>query len=194
MQGGEKKRQASPALALGEADGSDGRDDEGRNKKRANVRQMHNMEENGECNHMPMHGEPALPEVHKDDRMMVRNMLYVAKAIQLSYPMPIFSSWQVQVRQDGYVVVLFLHPGFTLSSGDLDMFKEVSPLRVQSICIVGNGSTDRASDSGGEGTLMSNVKPQIRIRLVDHQQPIMMTEVEVVKVVKKKRGWFHPFT
>lgn len=124
--------------------------------------------------------EPALPEVHEEDRQLVRDVLYVAKAIQLSQSSTIFSSWQVQVRPDGYLVVLFLQPGFTLSMGDLQTFRDTNVLRVQSIYITGGGDASEQE------------KTQLKIKIINHKQPIMITEAEVVRVVRKNRGWF-PF-
>jgi hypothetical protein len=115
--------------------------------------------------------EPTLPEVAEEDKTLVRNILYVAKALQSVERT--FSSWQVQVKSDGYLVVLYLSPGFSLSLGDLQTLRDVSTLRVQSV---------QVRDDDG--------RAQLRVRVVNHKVPVMVTEVEIVRVVKRSRGWW----
>lgn len=88
---------------------------------------------------------------------------------------------QVQVRTDGYMILLFLVPGFTLSLGDLQTIRDTSLLRVQSVYI-----------AGGDPNAAESSKSQLRIKIINHKQPIMVTETDVVRVVRKSRGWFAP--
>jgi hypothetical protein len=75
---------------------------------------------------------------------------------------------------DGYEVTGFLDSGkdFEIFKEDLDLISLADPLRVKSISVARTGDSSR-----------------IVIKVLSHSEPVMMTELDVLTVQRKKRTW-----
>lgn len=119
--------------------------------------------------------EPALQGVKQEDRNLVRNVIYLLHVCK--HPARMCVSWSVTNSRsnDGYEVTGFLESGkdFEIFKEDLDMISLADPLRVKSISIA------RSGDSS----------PRIVIKVLSHSEPIMLTELDVLTVQRRKRAW-----
>ena len=114
--------------------------------------------------------EPALQGVKQEDRTLVRNVIYLLHACK--HPERLCVSWNVSNTRNGYEVTGFMDTSkdFEILKEHLDMITLADPLRIQSIAI----------RKTGEAT-------QILIRILSKSEPVMMTELELVTVQKKRR-------
>ena len=121
--------------------------------------------------------EPTLQGVKQDDRVLVRNILYLLHACK--HPERMCTSWSVTNMRSGTgyeVIGLIDHTkDYEIFKEDLDMIKLADPLRVQSISIRKSGDA-----------------LQIVIRVLSKSEPIMMTELEVVSIQKKRKRAHSP--
>ena len=114
--------------------------------------------------------EPNIQGVKQEDRTLVRNVIYLLHACK--HPERLCLSWNVSNTRSGYEITGLLDPAkdFEIFKADLDMISMADPLRVQSISICKRGDA-----------------PQIVIRVLSKTEPIMMTELEVLTIQKKRR-------
>jgi len=116
--------------------------------------------------------EPALQGVKQDDRTLVRNVLYVLHACK--HPERLCTSWSVTNTRtgNGYDVIWLIDQSkdYEIFKEDLDLIKLTDTLRVQSISLRKSGDA-----------------LQIVIRILSRSEPIMMTELEVMSIQKKRR-------
>ena len=116
--------------------------------------------------------EPALQGVKQDDRTLVRNVLYVLHACK--HPERLCTSWSVTNTRtgNGYEVIGLIDQSkdYEIFKEELDPIKLTDPLRVQSISLRKSGDA-----------------LQIVIRILSRSEPIMMTELEVMSIQKKRR-------
>lgn len=114
--------------------------------------------------------EPALQGVKQEDRVLVRNIIYLLHACK--HPERLCVSWNVATTRSGYEVTGFLDPAkdFDILKEHLDLINLADPLRIQSI------SVRKTGDS-----------PQIFVKVLSKSEPIMMTELDIVTVQKKRR-------
>jgi hypothetical protein len=118
--------------------------------------------------------EPALQGVKQEDRNLVRNVIYLLHVCK--HPARMCVSWSVANARsgDGYEVTGFLDSGkdFEIFKEDLDLISLADPLRVKSISVARTGDSSR-----------------IVIKVLSHSEPVMMTELDVLTVQRKKRTW-----
>ena len=114
--------------------------------------------------------EPSIQGVKQEDRTLVRNVIYLLHACK--HPERLCLSWSVSNTRNGYEITGLLDPAkdFEIFKADLDMISMADQLRVQSISVCKRGDV-----------------PQIVIRVLSRSEPIMMTELEVLTVQKKRR-------
>ena len=114
--------------------------------------------------------EPALQGVKQDDRLLVRNIIYILHACR--HPERLCVSWNVTNTRNGYEVTGLLDPkkDFEIYKEDLDLIHSTDPLRVQSISVRKTGDA-----------------PQLLVRVLSKGEPVMMTELEVITVQKKRK-------
>jgi hypothetical protein len=116
--------------------------------------------------------DPALQGVKQEDRVMVRNVIYMLHACK--HPERLCVSWTVanNSTRTGYEVTGFMDPAkdFEVTKEELDLIELAEPLRIQSISIRKTGDT-----------------PQIFIRVLSKSEPVMMTELDVVTIQKRRR-------
>jgi hypothetical protein len=118
--------------------------------------------------------EPALQGVKQEDRMTVRNVIYLLHVCK--HPAKMCATWNVTNSQDGtgYQITGYMDPSkdFEIFKEELDLITLADPLRVKSISIGKSGDT-----------------PRIIIKVLSKSEPVMMTELEVLTVQKKRRLW-----
>ena len=114
--------------------------------------------------------EPTLQGVKQDDRLLVRNIIYILHACR--HPERLCVSWNVTNTRNGYEVTGLLDPNkdFEIYKEDLDLIHSADPLRVQSISVRKTGDA-----------------PQLLVRVLSKGEPVMMTELEVITVQKKRK-------
>lgn len=116
--------------------------------------------------------EPSLQGVKQEDRTLVRNVIYLLHACK--HPERLCMSWSVTNSRAGneYEITGLLDPSkdFEIFKDDLDLIKQADPLRVQPISIRKTGDTS-----------------QIVIKVLARSEPIMMTELEILTVQKKRK-------
>ena len=116
--------------------------------------------------------EPALRGVKQEDRLLVRNITYLLHVCK--HPELLCVSWNVANTRNGYEVTGFLDPGkdFEIFKEDLDLIQMAGPLRVQSISVKKTGEA-----------------PQVLIRVISKAEPVMMTELEVLRLCRRRGSW-----
>jgi hypothetical protein len=116
--------------------------------------------------------EPCLQGVKQEDRTLVRNIIYILHACK--HPERLCMSWSVTNARNGsgYEITGLLDPSkdFEIFKDDLDLIKQADPLRVQPISIRKTGDTS-----------------QIVIRVLARSEAIIMTELEVFTIQKKRK-------
>lgn len=152
-----------------------------------------------------MMDEPELPEVPDVDKTLVRNILYTTWALHTNSDSCI--SWQVQTKSDGYLILISFGQNFCITMQDMQIVHDVNPLRIGSMCIRSPeqnvsclaetpcclSSSSPTSVAVGD-KVPRKVSATLVIKVLDHQQPVSITETEVVRVRKKSRGLFSIMT
>jgi hypothetical protein len=126
-----------------------------------------------------MESEPDLPEVPIGDKTIVRNILYAAWALQDSENQCI--TWNVQNKIWGYVISVSFSQMFSLSLQDMLLIKDLHCLRIENVLL-----------RNPEKPLIDNVVigAVMVVKLLNSEQPVTFTEMEIVRVKKRHRGWF----
>ena len=114
--------------------------------------------------------EPSIQGVKQEDRTLVRNVIYLLHACK--HPERLCLSWSVSNTRNGYEIIGLLDPAkdFEIFKADLDMISMADQLRIQSISVCKRGDA-----------------PQIVIKVLSRSEPIMMTEIEILSIQKKRR-------
>jgi hypothetical protein len=128
---------------------------------------------------LKMDSEPDLPEIPHVDKVLVRNILYAAWALQESENQCI--SWNVQTKTWGYVINVTFAQTFSTSLQDMQLIKDLSSLRIENVMI------RNADKSSIDNVVIGAV---LVVKLLNHDQPVTITETEIVRVKKRHRGWF----
>jgi len=118
--------------------------------------------------------EPCLQGVKQDDRVLVRNVLYVLHACK--HPERMCTSWSVTNTRsgNGYEIIGLVDQSkdYEIHKEDLDLIETVDALRVQAI------SFRKAGDA-----------LQLVVRVLSKSEPVMMTELQVTGLQRKRRRW-----
>lgn len=93
----------------------------------------------------------------------------------------------------GYVVLAFFGNGYRISQQDMQLIMDVCPLRIDSMFVRGLQDGDLSSEPSS--TQAPKVAAVMSISVLDCNQPVRITEAEVVRVRKRSRGllgtsWF----
>lgn len=120
--------------------------------------------------------EPELPEVPDADKPVVRNVLYATWALQQASDGSPCVSWQVASKSDGYLISVSFGPSFSIAFSDLRVIQDVNITRIASIVV-------RNPEKLNE----DKIGAVLVIKVLDQQQPIRLSEVEVVRVRKRTR-------
>ena len=110
-----------------------------------------------------------LDNVHVEDRIIIRNVVAAIEALKLE---KILLSWTVDVAQGCYAVNAYIADNVDceFSKAELDTIHDVNPLRVLSACVARVGG-----------------KLKLKVRVSDRNEPLMLTETQVVAVRKRAR-------
>ncbi len=110
-----------------------------------------------------------MDNVHVEDRIIVRN---VAAAIEALKAEKVLSAWTVETGPGCYSVNAFINEGvdWEFSKAELESVHDVNPCRVLSVAV--------GSVAG---------KPRIKVRISDRNEPLMLTETQIVTVRKRAR-------
>lgn len=111
-----------------------------------------------------------LDNVHAEDQIIVRNVIAAIEALKLE---KILLSWTVDSAQGCYTVNAYINDtaDCEFSKAELDTIHDVNPLRVLSASVARLGG-----------------KMRIKVRISDRNEPLMLTETQVL-VVRKKARW-----
>ena len=111
-----------------------------------------------------------LDNVHAEDQIIVRNVVAAIESLKLE---KILLSWAVEANQGYYIVNAFIKDteDCEFSKTELDTIHDVNPLRVISAAVARTGG-----------------KMRIKVRISDRNEPLMLTETQVL-VVRKKARW-----
>jgi len=111
-----------------------------------------------------------LDNVHVEDRIIVRNVVAAIEALKLE---KVLLSWTVDVGQGCYTVNAYINDtaDCEFSKTELETIHDVNPLRVQSASVARVGG-----------------KMRIKVKISDRDEPLMLTETQVL-VVRKKARW-----
>lgn len=109
--------------------------------------------------------------MHEEDKVIVRNVLYAAK-VCLSQSDGV-DNWSVSVNDRGYAINVYFAEGtdVTVPLRDLLTVQDVNPLRVVNVAVV-KPAKNPAS---------------IRVFVTNKNQPISLTETDVVRIRKRTR-------
>ena len=111
----------------------------------------------------------ALDNVHVEDRVIIRNVVAAIEALKLE---KILLSWTVDVAQGCYAVNAYIadNTDCEFSKAELDTIHDVNPLRVLSASVARVGG-----------------KLKLKVRVSDRNEPLMLTETQVLAVRKRAR-------
>jgi hypothetical protein len=106
---------------------------------------------------------------HEEDRPILRN---VVAGIQSLKKERALTSWNVGLGKGCYIVTAFVADGVDIEFGsrELEMLHDISPLRVLGVAV---------GRVGG--------KLALTVRVSDKDEPLMLTETQVVHVRKRSR-------
>jgi hypothetical protein len=125
-----------------------------------------------------MDSEPELSEVPSVDKVVVRNILYAAWALQHSDRNCI--SWNVQTKNWGYIINVSFSNNFSISLRDMQLLKDFNPLRIEEVML------RNPEKSIIDKTVIGAV---LVIKLLNQDQPVAFTESEVIRIRKRHR-WY----
>ena len=110
-----------------------------------------------------------LDNVHTEDRVIIRNVVAAIEALKLE---KILLSWTVDVTQGGYAVNAYINDSVDceISKAELDTIHDVNPLRVIGASVARVGG-----------------KLRVKVRVSDRNEPLMLTETQVLSVRKRAR-------
>ena len=112
--------------------------------------------------------DACLQGVHEEDRPIVRN---VVAAIEHLKKEKLFTSWTCTVAKGHYLVTAYIGDGdWELGARELDVVHEVNPLRVVAVSVQSQGG-----------------RAAVRVRISDRNEPLMMTETQIVHLRKRSR-------
>jgi hypothetical protein len=111
-----------------------------------------------------------LDNVHAEDQVIIRNVVAVIELLKIE---KILLSWAVDTNQGYYTISAFINDtsDCEFSKAELDTIHDVNPLRVISAAV--------SRISG---------KMRIKVKVSDRNEPLMLTDTQVV-VVRKKARW-----
>lgn len=115
---------------------------------------------------LTMGSEPLLPEIPYNDRVIVRNVIYMAWALGAGEQMCI--GWNVQVHRDAYIISMSLCPNFSISIRDLQCIMDTNPGRITSISVCGIPGFDgnNSVDASGCMPIKSRKRARVDTQLV----------------------------
>lgn len=110
-----------------------------------------------------------LDNVHPEDRIIVRNVAAAIEAVKVE---KVLLSWTVETGQGCYVLNAYINEAvdWEFSKAELETIHDVNPCRVMSVSVAGIGG-----------------KLRLKVRISDRNEPLMLTETQIVAVRKRAR-------
>lgn len=113
------------------------------------------------------------------DRLTIRNIIYAAWSVfnssKCSDAASPYLHWNVErMGSRGYLLLIHFGKGFRIGLHEMQIIHDVCPLRIDSVFV-----RDAATDS----SLCA-----LCVCLLDSEQPVQLTEAEVVRIRKRSRG------
>ena len=87
----------------------------------------------------------------------------------------------------GYIILAFFSPGYRVSVQDMQLVMDACPLRVDSMFL----RAPQPDDASNMGSI--KIGAVMSIGVLDSEQPVRITEAEVVRVRKRSRGLLEKF-
>lgn len=110
------------------------------------------------------------------DRLAIRNIIYTAWSVFNSGGgAGGYTKWEVKKMAEGrgYLLLLEFGKGFRIALSDMQLIKDACPLRIETIFVEG-------CDEGAK----------LCICILNSEQPVQLTETEVIRIRKRSRGLF----
>jgi hypothetical protein len=113
------------------------------------------------------------------DRLCLRNVIYTAWSLFHASPEGGYAKWDVAKIADGkgYVLEFLFEQGFSIALQDMQTLHDACPLRIDSIFI-----KDAAAVSE------ENRGIKLCVCLLNAEQPVQLTEMDIVRIRKRSRG------
>jgi hypothetical protein len=129
--------------------------------------------------------------------MVLRNIVYTIWAMNKgsyddSSPSSCYVGYTIKrIENKGYIILAFFGPGFSIALQDMQLIMDVCPLRVDSLFVRDFQPKD---DLGipASSAAAKNISAAMCISVLDINQPVQITESEVVRVKKRSRGVLFP--
>ncbi len=111
-----------------------------------------------------------MDNVHPEDRIIIRNVVAAIEALKVE---KILLSWTVETVHNSYTVNAYINDTVDceFSRAEMDTIHDVNPLRVMSASV--------ARVAG---------KLRLKVRVSDRDEPLMLTETQIVSV-RKRTKW-----
>jgi hypothetical protein len=94
-----------------------------------------------------------------------------------------------RIEGRGYVVLAFFGPGYRIAMQDMQLLMDVCPLRVDSVFVREPVDDDFLLSCGRTaGPRREQASAVLCVGVLDMDQPVQITESEVVRVRKRSRG------
>lgn len=104
-----------------------------------------------------------------------------------------------RIPDRGYLILAYFGPGYRISLQDLQLVMDVNPLRIDCMFLRGVQEEDACDAGDGCGANSSSSSTSVRspapiascvltVGVLDVNQPVRITEAEVVRVRKRSRG------
>jgi hypothetical protein len=115
-------------------------------------------------------------------RVCIRLFLFFVKKYFMTSICSIGQGYNIRrLRGKGYLLLAFFGQGFGLAVQDMQLIMDVCPLRIDSLFVREPRDDDACN-------LSSKVAAVMSICVLDSEQPVRITEAEVVRVRKRSRG------
>lgn len=118
-----------------------------------------------------MSSSAVLDNVHPEDRVIVRNVVAAIEALKQE---KILTSWNVEnvSATNYYMINAYINDSadFEFTRSDLETIHEVNPLRVVVASVA-----------------RVNGKMRLKVRISDRNEPLMLTETQIVTMRKRSR-------
>ena len=95
-----------------------------------------------------------------------------------------------RIQDRGYMILAFFGSGYRVSLQDMQLVSDVCPLRIDSMFVRSVQEGDLVLKGGGKPSATPAARPcaVLSICVLDSNQPVRITEAEVVRVRKRSRG------
>lgn len=113
------------------------------------------------------------------DRLCIRNIIYTAWSVFNSGKNDMYSRWEVKKTVDGrgYLLIFHFCKGYRIALSDMLTLQDASPLRIDSMSV----KEPEEEDKNSAASLLC-------LCILNSDQPVQLTETDVVRIRKRSRG------